>query len=115
MHGPLVSISLTHSWLGAKGPFGRSIAADHREGILKTSQSPAFPLINVDFAASSSKTPLTHPRTMAMDTTTTYFIPQSKADWEKWRPEFTRLYIKESLILPQVMKIMVDEHGVKAT
>lgn len=52
---------------------------------------------------------------MAMDTTTTYFIPQSKADWEKWRPEFTRLYIKESLILPQVMKIMEDEHRVKAT
>jgi hypothetical protein len=114
MHGPLVSISLTHSWLGAKGLWSVSIAADHRDGILKTS-APAFPLINVDFAASSSKTPLTHPRTMAMDTTTTYFIPQSNADWEKWRPEFTRLYIKESLILPQVMKIMEDEHGVKAT
>jgi hypothetical protein len=57
----------------------------------------------------------THSQPVTMDPTMAYFRPRSKADWEKWRPVFTRLYIEESRPLPQVMEIMEDQHRLRAT
>ncbi|KIX07052.1 uncharacterized protein Z518_05029 [Rhinocladiella mackenziei CBS 650.93] len=50
-----------------------------------------------------------------MEPETTYVRPHSEADWDKWRPLFTRLYIEENRTLPQVMEIMRDEHRVWAS
>jgi hypothetical protein len=36
----------------------------------------------------------------------------TREDWEKWRPVFTQLYIDHTL--PEVMRIMEDEHKVRA-
>lgn len=44
----------------------------------------------------------------------TYLLPKSEADWETIRPIFTRLYMDENRTLPQVMRIMKDEHRVSA-
>ncbi|KAJ9615446.1 hypothetical protein H2200_001521 [Cladophialophora chaetospira] len=40
-----------------------------------------------------------------------YFRPRSDADWERWKPLFTRLYKEENRPLPEVMRILKDEHN----
>ena len=49
-----------------------------------------------------------------MSITMTYTVPRSEAEWEKWRPVFTQLYMDENLPLPRVMSVMEDRHQVKA-
>ena len=46
--------------------------------------------------------------------TTNYIVPRTPAEWERWRPVFTRYYMDQNLPLPKVMKLMEDEHRVKA-
>ncbi|RMZ82255.1 hypothetical protein DV738_g1909, partial [Chaetothyriales sp. CBS 135597] len=45
----------------------------------------------------------------------TLVTPRTEADWEPWRPIFTRLYKEQDQPLPKVMRIMEEEYGVKAT
>ena len=43
-----------------------------------------------------------------------YVRPLSDAEWEKAKPNFTRLYIQEKRTLPEVMKLMEEHHGFRA-
>ena len=46
--------------------------------------------------------------------TMSYVTPRTDQEWEQWRETFTQLYHRENFPLPKVMKIMEDDHGVKA-
>ncbi|ETI26301.1 hypothetical protein G647_03078 [Cladophialophora carrionii CBS 160.54] len=39
------------------------------------------------------------------------FRPRTDSDWEVWRPLFTRLYKEENRPLPEVMRILRDQHS----
>ncbi|RMZ89141.1 hypothetical protein DV736_g3618, partial [Chaetothyriales sp. CBS 134916] len=41
--------------------------------------------------------------------------PRTEAEWEQWKPIFTKLYMDQNQPLPKVMKIMEEDHGVKAS
>ncbi len=44
-------------------------------------------------------------------TTSSCFRPRSDSDWERWKPLFTRLYKEENRPLPEVMRLLKDEHN----
>lgn len=46
---------------------------------------------------------------------TTKSHPVAAEDWDRLRPIFTGLYMKENRALPEVMKIMEDKYDFKAT